>query len=70
MTFVPVFDFFRGNVQGDSTFLTYVMPYRLKESLEKVPEEKRGVYWKRMENVLKQTDEEANPIVVEYIIRK
>lgn len=70
VTFVPVFDFFRGNVQGDSTFLTYVMPYRLKESLEKVPEEKRGVYWKRMENVLKQTDEEANPIVVEYIIRK
>lgn len=40
LTYLSASSFFYDNTESDSAFLTYVMPYKLKERLKEVPEEK------------------------------
>ena len=69
ITFLSASSFFYGNTEDDSGFLTYVMPYRLEEGLDKVSGKKKEIYFERMRKVLEPLGDEANPILVEYKIR-
>lgn len=69
ITYVSASSFFYDNTEDDKGFLTYIMPYRLKEGLAEAFEKKNDSYFERMQHVLEPLDEEANPILIEYKIK-
>lgn len=45
------------------------MPYKLKERLKEVPEEKRNQYFERLDKIVETSSEDGNPIIIEYKIK-
>ncbi len=69
ITFAPAPNFFYDNVEDDCGFLTYIMPYLLRENMEKANKKVQSPYFEMMRTIVEQTDEEANPILIEYMIK-
>lgn len=69
LTYLSASSFFYDNTESDSAFLTYVMPYKLKERLKEVPEEKRNQYFERLDKIVETSSEDGNPIIIEYKIK-
>lgn len=69
ITYVSASSFFYDNTEDDKGFLTYIMPYQLKEGLAETSGKKNGSHFERMQHVLEALDEEANPILIEYKIK-
>lgn len=70
ISFVPASSFFYGNTEDDNGFLTYVMPYQLKEGLENASLKKEsGPYLEKLRHISGQSDDEDNPILIEYKIK-
>lgn len=66
LTFAPSYSFFLDNTEDDTAFLTYVLPYRLKEYLEKSPAPKGNAYMEKLYKAAENAGDEGNPILIEY----
>ncbi len=66
ITFTPSLSFFYDNTRSNKGFLTYIMPYRLKECIEKVKGNHSPYLRRFMEIIKNMNTEEANPILIEY----
>ena len=69
ITFAPTANFFYGNTVDDVGFLTYIMPYRLRECMSEAGDRADSPYFAKMREVLGQVDEESNPILIEYKVK-
>lgn len=68
-TFSPAHSFFLSNMEDDCAFLTYVMPYDLKEYLESNQNKEKSPYLEKMNTLMEKLGEEGNPILIEYKIK-
>ena len=67
LTFVDASSFFSDNTESGKSFLTYEMPYRIAEGLEKCVSYANTDNYLRMQKVMDNLDvAEANPIIIEY----
>lgn len=69
ITFGLVERFFYDNVEDDCGFLTYIQPYKLKECLEKAGQNTESPYFEMMQKAVEHTEDESNPILIEYTIK-
>ncbi|HIZ05973.1 MAG TPA: 6-bladed beta-propeller [Candidatus Phocaeicola gallistercoris] len=69
VTFGSTANFFYGNVEDDCGFMTYILPYLLKEHMAGV-HNSQSPYFEKMKTIAEQTDKEANPILIEYVVRE
>ena len=69
LTFSSTHSFFLDNLEGEDAFLTYVMPYKLKEYLQKAQHQEKNQYYVRLNEVMENCEDEGNPILIEYKIK-
>lgn len=69
ITFDSAEKFFYNNVEDDCGFLTYIQPYKLKECLEKAGQNTESPYFEMMQKAVEHTEDESNPILIEYTIK-
>ena len=69
LTFSSTHSFFKDNLEGEDAFLTYVMPYKLKEYLEKAQHQETNQHYGRLNEVMGNCEDEGNPILIEYKIK-
>ena len=69
LTFSSTHSIFLDNLEGEDAFLTYVMPYKLKEYLQKAQHQEKNQYYVRLNEVMENCEDEGNPILIEYKIK-
>ena len=69
LTFSSTHSIFKDNLEGEDAFLTYVMPYKLKEYLQKAQRQEKNQYYGRLNEVMENCEDEGNPILIEYKIK-
>lgn len=70
VTFTSPDFFVRENTDGGNVFLSYIMPYRLAEGLEKNGRHSDSSNYKKISAMLKTLNvEEANPVIIEYTFK-
>lgn len=69
LTFSSTHSFFLDNMESKDAFLTYVMPYKLKEYLQKTQHQEKNQHYERLNKVMENCEDEGNPILIEYKIK-
>lgn len=69
LTFSSVYSFFLDNMESDCAFLTYVMPYRLKEYLDEAKGKGESPCIGKLCEAVEKSKDEGNPILIEYKIK-
>ena len=65
ITFIPVVDFFSCFTRSEDSFLSFIMPYQLKEAIE-TTKDSDSPYYKQMKALADSLTEEDNYIIIEY----
>lgn len=69
LTFSSTHSFFLDNMESKDAFLTYVMPYKLKEYLQKTQHQEKNQHYEKLNEVMENCEDEGNPILIEYKIK-